>query len=238
MNKVDPEEFDPPIEPVSDKLHRLARAGAASVPVAGGVVTELLNAIVAPPFERRMIAWQHELTSVVNRLIEHHNLTAKQLASNDVLVSAIIKSSDIALRTSSEDVVSALLNGLIFIAKKQNCKEAIVALYLNTIARLTSLHFKLLRYLMELPENKQDDPSERRTPNKEQQEFLTNVEAYDPDFSNPHVTERLMQDLISEKLIEVPDGVSQALGRPNHLKMRITQFGADFIDFISKHEGG
>ncbi|MEH6501836.1 MAG: hypothetical protein V7751_20855 [Pseudoalteromonas distincta] len=152
MDKIRIEEFDPIIEPAADKVHRIARASVVAVPVIGGALVELVNAIVAPPYEVRTNAWLNQLSETLNCLIEGHNQTEIQLRDNEVLLSAIIRSSDIAVRTSSPKVTKALSNGLIYVALNQNLEEAIIAIYLNSISRLTSLHLKLLEYLSRLPE--------------------------------------------------------------------------------------
>lgn len=232
MDKIDKEKFDPALEPCIDKIHRIARASAATVPVVGGALAEGFNAIFSPPYEIRTNAWLHQLSDTLNLLIKNHNQTASQLKENGVLLSAIIRSSDIAVRTSSPDVTKALSNGLISVALNQKLEEAIIAIYLNSISRLTSLHLKLLAYLSHLPEL-----DLKIQINEEQQlQFFRDVSAHSHDFSIRHIVHRLMQDLINENIIGVPDGASQSMRGPNFINMRLTSLGEEFVGYISETE--
>lgn len=230
MDKIDTEEFDPIVEPFADKIHRVARASAASVPVVGGALTEVVSAIVAPPYEGRTNAWLHQLSETLNFLIENHNQNENKLRENEALLSAIIRSSDVAVRTSSPEVTKALSNGLISVALNQNLEEAIIAIYLNSISRLTSLHLKLLAYLSQLPElDRNIQLSEER-----QLQFFREVSAHDHDFSVRHIIHRLMQDLINEKIVGLPDKASRSMSGPNFINMRLTKLGEDLVEYISE----
>ncbi|SHI38236.1 hypothetical protein [Cycloclasticus pugetii] len=114
MDKIDIEKYDPAVEPVSDKVHRLARASAASVPVVGGAIAEAVNAIVAPPYEARTNAWLHQLSNTLNALIENYNQSESQLSENEALLSAIVRSSDIAVRTEVVPLIRTTCLGVIF----------------------------------------------------------------------------------------------------------------------------
>lgn len=232
MDKIDIEKYDPAVEPVSDKVHRLVRASAASVPVVGGAIAEAVNAIVAPPYEARTNAWLHQLSNTLNTLIENYNQSESQLSENEALLSAIVRSSDIAVRTSSPEIKEALSNGLISVALNQNLEEAIVAIYLNSISRLTSLHLKLLTYLSYLPElDRNIELSEER-----QLQFFQEVVAHDQDFSSRHILHRLMQDLINEKIVGLPDKASQSMSGPNFINMRLTELGEELVEFIRENK--
>lgn len=230
MDKIDTSEFDPDTELVEDKVHRLARAAASAVPVFGGALNEVLNTIVVPPYERRTNAWLHQLSITLNTLMESYNQTESKLKENNSLLTAIVRSSDIAVRTSSQEVIQALSNGLVFIALNQNTEEAIIALYLNSLSRLTSLHLKLLSYLSSLPELDYNIQLSK----ERQLEFFDDLSAYDQDFSSNHILHRLMQDLINEKIVDLPDKASHSMRGPNFINMRLTKLGEEIVEFISE----
>lgn len=232
IDKIDAREFNPNIEPVEDKIHRTIRATAASIPIVGGALAEVVNAIVAPPFEVRTNAWLNQLSDTLNVLIEKHNHTKAQLSRNETLISAILRSSDIAVRTSSLEITKALSNGLINIVINQNQEEAVIAIYLNSISRLTSLHLKLLSYLSQLPEL---DLNMQLT-EELQLKFFNDLSAYDNSFSVRHIVQRLMQDLMNEKIIGLPDKASQSFRGPNFINMRLTKLGEELLEYISENK--
>lgn len=232
MDKIDIEKYDPVIEPIEDKLHRLTRAAAGSVPVVGSSLAEIVSAIITPPYEARTNAWLHILSKTMNTLIDSHNQTESSLRENNNLLSAIIRSSDIAVRTSSPEITQALSNALVSVALNQNLEEAIIAIYLNSASRLTSPHLKLLTYLSGLPEPEQTT----QLTEKHQLLFFKSLSDYDKDFTDREITHRLTQDLINERILGLPDKASQSMSGPNFINMRLTQLGRDFVDFIAVRE--
>jgi len=231
MDKINIEKYDPVIEPTQDKFHRVARAVAGSVPVVGSSLAEIVSAIITPPYEVRTNAWLHILSKTMNTLIDFHNQNESSLRENNNLLSAIIRSSDIAVRTSSPEITQALSNALISVALNQNLEEAIIAIYLNSTSRLTSLHLKLLTYLSGLPE-----PEQTQLTEEHQLLFFKNLSAYDKDFTDREITHRLTQDLINERILGLPDKANQSMSGPNFINMRLTQLGRDFVDFIAVRE--
>ncbi|AQQ68273.1 hypothetical protein Mag101_11935 [Microbulbifer agarilyticus] len=229
VNKIEKEEFDPVVEPTTDKVHRIARSILSAVPAVGGALTESLNTIIAPPYETRVNNWLYNLSDTINDLIDNHSKTESELRENKALLSAILRSSDIAVRTSSEDVINALSNGLISVALDQTLEESLVCIYLNSIARLTSLHLKLLEYLASLSEV---DKSIQLTQER-QLEFFKNLAGYDNDLKSRELVYRLMNDLMNERVVALPEGASASSGGPNFINMRLTMFGEELIRYIS-----
>ncbi|EHV5548582.1 hypothetical protein K0W37_004574 [Vibrio parahaemolyticus] len=232
MEKIDSNTFDPVVEPVGDKVHRLARTGIAATPMLGGSLVELLNSIIAPPHEARTNKWLHKLTDVVNLLVEAHNISQESLSSNDKFFSAIIRTSDIALRTSEDTVLNALASGLIFTANSQDKDEAIITLYLLSLSRLTSLHLTLTKYIADLPPvDRSVDLTEEK-----QKQFYTDLNKHDSKYDTNHLVNRLMQDLINEKIIEIEPGAAMNMGGPNYIHMRLSPFGKELVEFISSYQ--
>ncbi|KAB7696304.1 hypothetical protein [Plesiomonas shigelloides] len=231
MQKIDSSTFDPDLEPVVDKVHRIARAGIAAIPMLGGTSVELLNSIIAPPHEVRTTKWLHKLTEAVNLLIETYNINQESLSNNDKFFSAIIRSSDIALRTSEDTMLNALASGLVFSATTQDKDEAIITLYLLSLSRLTSLHLTLTKYIADLP------PVDRTVDltEEKQMQFYTELNKYDSKYDTSHLINRLMQDLVNEKIVEIEPGAMMSMRGPNYIHMRLSPFGKELVDFISSY---
>ncbi|MFO4678353.1 hypothetical protein V5H35_16750 [Vibrio cholerae] len=231
MEKIDSNTFDPDLEPVGDKVHRVARAGIAAIPMLGGTSVELLNSIIAPPHEVRTNKWLHKLTEVVNLLIETYNINQESLSNNDKFFSAVIRSSDIALRTSEDTMLDALASGLVVSATTQDKDEAIITLYLLSLSRLTSLHLTLTRYIADLPPvDRSVDLTEEK-----QKQFYTELNKYDSKYDTYHLINRLMQDLVNEKIVEIEPGAMMSMGGPNYIHMRLSPFGKELVGFINSY---
>lgn len=228
MDNINIEKYSPDIEPIEDKVHRLAKAVTSSVPVIGGALTEVLVSVVSPPQEKRTQLWLSELTNVVNFLVNTHNADLTTLSEDNRFLTAIIRSSDIVIRTSEVEVVEAIKNGLITVALKQDLDEAIVAMYLSSIAKLTSLHLRLIGYFSQLPIFDNSIPlSDQR-----QEFFFHDLMSFDAVFSKRHIVDRLMQDLVTEKIVDLPHKAGRSMGGPNFVNMRLTQFGEELQSFI------
>ena len=49
---------DVPEATLGDRLHTLAKAGIASIPVIGAAASELFTVTLAPPLEKRRVEWR------------------------------------------------------------------------------------------------------------------------------------------------------------------------------------
>lgn len=229
MKKIDSDEFDPSVEPVTDKIYDLARVGTALVPVAGGVLTETLGSLVTPPYQKRVNSWLHELTDSVNELIESGEKIQEQLIDNQLFLTSVIRCSDVAVRTSDNDVVKGLVNTVVAVAKSQTLDEARLEMYLRSISIMTSLHIKLLRYLDTLPNSV---PKESLDETRQQQ-FFSQAATFDQDLSDQALVSRVMQDLVNEKLADLPPDAARSMGGPNYINMRLTQIGFDVFRLLN-----
>jgi hypothetical protein len=62
-----------------DAGHAIVRAGLGAIPVAGSAATELFNAIVVPPLERRRSAWMEQVGEALRRLEEQRGIRLEDL---------------------------------------------------------------------------------------------------------------------------------------------------------------
>ena len=62
------EKYQPPKSGVGDAAHAVVKAGLSSIPIVGGAATELFNAFITPPIERRRRAWMEEVGNALQKL--------------------------------------------------------------------------------------------------------------------------------------------------------------------------
>lgn len=235
MEEIDINKYEPIVEPVEDKAYRVLMAIAGSVPVASGAVTEIVNSFISSPLEVRRGEWLSALTNAVNYILSQLNKTENEVAQNKLLISAILRSSDIAIRTSDDEIHKVLIEGIISSAKNQSLDESRIAIYYSTIAKLTSLHLKLINYFSNLPVNDVDfDESYKIT--EKQELFFLKVAAYNIIFEDRDLVYRLMSDLNGDRIVALSDNSQRSLKGPNFIFMNLTGFGKELIDFIGLRE--
>jgi hypothetical protein len=76
-------DFKPPKAGIGDAAHAIARAGLGTIPLAGAAATELLNAIITPPLERRRNEWMKEVGEALRSLEEQNGINLEELQYYD-----------------------------------------------------------------------------------------------------------------------------------------------------------
>ena len=138
----------PPSQTKGDIVQAIARGAVSAVPVIGGPAAELLGLALQPALERRREAWFAELGSVVEELYERlDGFDPRQLADNEVFITAVISASNAALRTHETEKLTALRNAVLSSALAVDLDEHVQLMFIRFVDELTSLHLRLLAYL-------------------------------------------------------------------------------------------
>jgi hypothetical protein len=126
----------------TDQALALTRSLIGMVPL-GGSLLELLSPILGPPVERRRGEWAKDLADVV----ESTGRRMEELASDDVFVSSVIRTSRIAIATHRANKRQFLKNMLIKIGSGCAPDEDMLEVYFRIIEDLTPSHIVLLDFL-------------------------------------------------------------------------------------------
>lgn len=151
--ETDKASFDAPSSSAGDKLHLLVRAVLSAVPGVGGPATELFNAIVTPPLERRRQEWMEMVGVEISRLSATRNIEIEHLHDNEAFVSTLMQASQAALRTHQEEKLEALRNAVVNSALPEAPDESTQLIFLNHIDRFTEWHIRILRLFDNPPES-------------------------------------------------------------------------------------
>lgn len=146
MNK-----FKPPQKTKGDATHAVTRAGLGAIPVGGAAATELLNAIVTPPLERRRQEWMERVGNALHNLENALGIDLEKLQDNNVFLDIALQASHTALRNSQEEKLEALKNSILNSALDSSPEESIQQMFLSFIDFLTVWHLNLL-VLLDDPE--------------------------------------------------------------------------------------
>jgi hypothetical protein len=164
----------------------------------GGPSVELFAAIFASPMEKRRDRWIAEL---YGRLIVLEQ-SLEDLANNEVLISAFIQSSQVAMKTHQQEKLDALRNAVVNVALDIDIDESIQQWCISQIEFFTPTHIRLLVFL--------DNPEEfmrLRYPNlSATNAFSSEPEDIFPGLGNSvEFYNQVYQDLQSLGLLKLPN---------------------------------
>lgn len=232
MKKINANEFDPEQEPDGEKLHRVAKIGLGSIPVAGPVVAEIFASIFESPLAKRRTQWMHKITEVVNDLVEEGVLTEKDLQENEVFISTVSQACVIALRNHQEEKLDALRNAVKNSAIDTCPEEDYRQLFLNFIDVCTVTHIKLLN-LFSGPEawGKSHGVD---FPTSWSMGGITQVieHAYPSLQGQQELYEPIFSDLYQRGLVNT-ESLGTTMSRQGMMSERLTPMGRRLLRFIS-----
>ncbi|WP_368607539.1 hypothetical protein [Pseudomonas fulva] len=234
MKLIDPKLVDPDVEPDGEKYGRMVRSITGAIPIVGGAATEAFNAFFESPITKRRTEWMLVVTDVINKLTLDGVLTEQNLKDNEVFVSAVAQSCNVALKTHHQEKLSALRSALISSASSGSKDEYLVEVFIGYVDRLTVAHIRMLEFIRDpddwLKANKVEGFGDWKSDGGLHQLVLS----VHPDFKEDRILcNQLMQDLVSYGLVnEKTDNPSDATSQ---IYTALTSLGEKFMNFISKH---
>jgi hypothetical protein len=227
MLPIDMDQYDPAIEPVPDKIHRIARAAIGAMPMLSGTALELLNALVEDPFQKRRTQWLRDLSEALNQVAAQVEAVGHNQARQDAVFTAVLRASDVAMRSSDPHIHRRLIAVVLNTIKNETPSEEKLSIYLSTLSQMTASHLALLRWI---------DTRERYTQGNEIREKEKHFLGEIPNVlgtSNSIPATRLLKDLESLSLIHSPEGSPWGSNLTNYCTMVVTEYGQGFQAYIS-----
>lgn len=136
---------------LKDRLHTLAKAGIASIPVAGAAASELFTVILAPPLEKRRIEWMNDVAEHLKELEERGELNLEDLQDNETFITTVMQASQAAIRNHQSEKREALRNAVLNAALPHAPEESIQQLFINQVDTFTVWHMRILDLFKEPP---------------------------------------------------------------------------------------
>lgn len=223
---IETEKYEPPVEPEADKIHRLVKAGIGALPMLSGTIVEVFNALVENPLQKRRGEWLHALSMAINKAeIDIEKLQTDQEATQKVL-SAILQSTDIALKTNDKNVHETLIRMVLHTLRNSDEEDDVLSVYFSTARQMTSSHFTVLTFVS----NRKSLTSNGGELKACESAFISEVENLDGKSANIPAT-RILKDLVSMELIYSPERSPSRLGGTNYCTHCLSQFGEQFLKF-------
>lgn len=231
MKKIDLSGIDPDLEPVSEKLHRLAKIGISSVPVVGGPLVEIFNSVLEAPLTKRRTETMLQIGDVINELIERKVVTEEGLQNNEAFISTVAEVCAISLRNHQEPKLEALKNAVKNSALPSCPADDLRQLFLNFVDVCTVTHIRLLHVF--------DSPEEwcsrhgLTLPGWSMGGISTVAEFALPELTGQEeVYGSIWKDLYQRGLINT-DSMNATMTRNGMLSSRTTKMGSELIAFLS-----
>ena len=129
---------------LKDRLHTLAKAGIASIPVVGAAASELFTVILAPPLEKRRVEWMNDLAERLKEAEERGELNLEDLQDNETFITTVMQASQTAIRNHQSEKREALRNAVLNAALPNPPEESLQQQFINQIDTFTVWHIRLL----------------------------------------------------------------------------------------------
>ena len=131
----------------SDRIIAAFRTLVSGVPWVEGSIAELWSGFLNSPLTRRRDEWLKRLAKVVIELHDNHpNLTPEQLLNNDQFLSAVLNTTNLALRTHQQFKLHALHQAVRSAILNSDIEEDQQAIFTRYIDDLTPWHLRMLMF--------------------------------------------------------------------------------------------
>jgi hypothetical protein len=138
------EKLEPPSQSKFDAAYAMAKAGLSIIPIVGGPVAELLPILLQQPLERRRKEWMTRVGEKLQEL-ESRGVNITEICQSEEFISAVMHTTQIALRTHQAEKRDALRNAVFNIAAGQSPGEALEYIFFDWIESMSALHIQILK---------------------------------------------------------------------------------------------
>jgi hypothetical protein len=121
----------------------LVKGALQAVPIAGGLLAEVVNLFVNPA-EKRKERWLIEVSSVIEKLQKEVGLVPEVLQKDERFISFLYQATQIALRNHREEKIRALRETLEATAKGNMPEEDTAFQFLRYVDELSVTHLRVL----------------------------------------------------------------------------------------------
>ncbi|MCM3109973.1 hypothetical protein [Lederbergia lenta] len=207
--------------------YAITKGAIGSVPIAGGVLSELFSAVFNEPATKRK---EQVIYDIENRLqyLEKEGVNLEELKENEEFLSIAMQAYNIAMRTHQVDKRAALMNS-IFNTSRLLIDENEKLMFLNYIDQFTEWHLRILSFL--------NDPrlafEGKQLPNYYMGGKATVLEYAYPELENRRTFyDQVVKDLYSRGLI-IHESLHVTVTGNSMLGSSTSETGKKFIEFIT-----
>lgn len=223
---------DVPEATLGDRLHTLAKAGIASIPVVGAAASELFTVILAPPLEKRRVEWMNDVAERLKELDERGELKLEDLRDNETFITTAMQASQAAIRNHQSEKREALRNAVLNAALPNPPEESLQQHFINQVDTFTVWHIRLLGIFKDPP--RWFERNDRTPPNFSFSSSLEQLlEAAWPELQNRYDFLNVIVEELESKGLYSGGGLRTMMTGGGALGKRTTDMGDAFLEFIT-----
>ncbi|WP_454844497.1 hypothetical protein [Priestia megaterium] len=216
-------------EKTKEITYALLKGGLGSIPLAGGVASEVFGVIFSDPATKRRDSAMSDVIEKI-ALLEDEAFKVEELIENEEFVSVVIKAYNIAMQTHEEDKRKALMNA-VYNTPRSSINESEKMMFLNYVSEFTEWHLKIL-YFCNNPERFYKEHGNR--PNYEKSPHISTLitDAY-PELKHrsPFYTQ-ITRDLYNRGLFKYQNIENYFDRTVDAYKPMTTVYGNEFVLYV------
>lgn len=230
----------PTVEPGSgDSAYALVKAASGAVPILGPVAQYFLDTVLMPPLARRQQEWMEEIAESIRKLESAKFVTYDQLRASDKFLDCVASATQVAIRTSDPDKLTALKAAVANSALMPSMDSAFQQVFISLIDRFTAWHLAVLR-IFQNPKiwRTEDGRTLNGLPVSIDTDAAKLIEHAYPELRlRPYFYELVWAELAAAGLVENnPLGLHNKGEGDSVKRKRSAPFGDDFLRFIETPE--
>ena len=224
------EKYDVPEASKGDVAHAIARSGLGAIPYAGATATELLNAVITPPLERRRQAWMEKVGNGLRELEDKMGVVLEQLQENETFIDAALEASQLAIRNSEVEKINALRNAVLNSALPNPPEKSLQDMFFSFIDMFSVWHLKLLTLFQNPPAWLESNGKNMGNTYMGAMSHLIE-EAYPELNGRRDLYDQIWKDLYLRGLVST-EGIHTTMTSSGIVAKRTTNIGDAFLSFI------
>lgn len=209
-------------EIITEAIEVTAKTAISTIPIGGALITCVWDAVKGQAANKRLDNWKEKVEEKLQLL----DYSLEEIGNNEMFASAIMKATDIALKTMEEDkrtyLANAVKNSITI-----SISESVMMIYLDLLDRYTVWHLKILHFFY--------NPSMFKAVNVSG--FMMGspmeplLQAYPELSDNKPIINKIVKDLYNDGLMNTKD-LNCSMTPSGMIASRTTELGNDFIRFI------
>jgi len=215
-------------EKIKEAGYAIAKGGVGSIPIAGGVLSELFGVAFSDPATKRR---EQVLLDIDDRLkkLEQDGYNIEKLAESDEFLSISMQAYNIALRTHQAEKRAALMNAILN-TPKLSIDENEKLMFLNYVDQFNEWHLRILSF-MHNPSNFFD---ENNKPSYYMAGKATVLEDAFPELKpRKNFYSQIAKDLYSRGLITI-ESLNTTMSEQSLWQPYTTETGKKFLEYITE----
>ena len=208
---------------ILDVAEIAGKTAISLIPVGGALATAIYDTVKGNALAKRQDQWKRTLEDRISKIEE----TLESIGNNELFTTALVKATELAMRTSREEKMSYLANAVIS-SLAPNIDEEKLIIFLDLLDKYTISHIKIIKFF----NNPTYFTEVSNSPYMMGSPATVLFQAY-PELDNV-LFKKVYKDLYIDGMVNTENLNINVTGSAMVAK-RTTELGDDFLRFISSN---